>query len=157
MQSWEKEFSNWTHFHLSTDVNVGLRRPARYSGHRRERSTDAKNGQTETVKFLLRNGANPNAKRHDGITALMHASGRGHTQTVKVLLNAGAEADAKYNYGYTPLMFMRNGGTEVVQMLLDAGADVNEKTDNDRSALLIAEEEGHTGIVEMLKNAGAKD
>jgi len=40
---------------------------------------------------------------------------------------------------------------------LDAGADVNEKTDNGRSALLIAEEEGHTGIVEMLKNAGAKE
>jgi len=44
-----------------------------------------------------------------------------------------------------------------VLVLLDAGADVNEKTDNGRSALLIAEEEGHTEIVELLKAAGAKE
>ncbi len=118
---------------------------------------EAGNGNTGTVKLLLRLGANPNAKRHDGITALIHASSRGHTQTVKVLLDAGAEADAKDNYGYTALMFMKDGGTEIVQALLDAWADVNAKTDNGRSALLIGEEEGHTGIVEMLKNARAKE
>ena len=75
---------------------------------------EAGNGNTGTVKLLLRNGANPNAKRHDGITALILASSRGHTQTVKALLDAGADADAKDHYGYTALMFMENGGTEIV-------------------------------------------
>ena len=56
-----------------------------------------------------------------------------------------------------PAFVPGNGGTEIVQVLLDAGANVNEKTDNGRLALLIAEEEGHTGIVEMLKNAGARE
>jgi len=43
----------------------------------------AGNGNISTVELMLRLGANPNAKRHDGITALMRASNRGHTQTVR--------------------------------------------------------------------------
>ena len=43
------------------------------SGLRKE----AGNGNTRTVELLLGIGANPNAKRHDGITALMRASNRG--------------------------------------------------------------------------------
>ena len=120
----------------------------------------AGNGRTGTVKLrirmLLRNGANPNAKRHvDGVTALMRASKRGHTQTVKALLDAGADVDAKNHSGFTALMFVRNGGTEIVQILLDAGADLDAKEHDGTTPLMAAAATGESEIVQALVEAGA--
>jgi ankyrin repeat protein len=41
--------------------------------------------------------------------------------------------------------------------LIDAGADVNTKDKYDTTALMIAEQMGHVEIVEILKQAGAKE
>ena len=50
-----------------------------------------------------------------------------------------------------------NGDSEIVQALLAKGAKVNEKNKDGKTALRIAEENGHTEIVELLKKAGAKE
>jgi hypothetical protein len=49
------------------------------------------------------------------------------------------------------------GDAEVVKVLLAAGADVNQKNDDGWMALMLAEEEGYGTIVELLKQAGARD
>jgi ankyrin repeat protein len=41
--------------------------------------------------------------------------------------------------------------------LLQAGADVDTVNDDGKSALMLANEEGHTSIVNLLKEAGAKE
>ena len=48
------------------------------------------------------------------------------------------------------------GYTAAVQALLDAGADVNAKDKEGVTALMEAQENGHTEVVEILKKAGAK-
>jgi len=42
-------------------------------------------------------------------------------------------------------------------MLLENGADINVKTNDGKTALTFASENGHSNIVELLKQAGAKE
>jgi ankyrin repeat protein len=59
--------------------------------------------------------------------------------------------------GWTSLMRAAQGGhAESVSRLLSWGADVNARNPQGRTALSLAEERGHTYVVELLKQAGAK-
>lgn len=88
-------------------------------------------GHSETVKLLLSdNGANVNATRIDGVTALMLASENGYAKVVRLLLEAGADINAAKFDGATALMLASQiGNTEVVRILLNHGAKVNAACD----------------------------
>ena len=58
-------------------------------------------GDLSTVRALIAANADVNAKRADGITALMSASQNGHLDVVRVLLAAKAELNAKVPSGFT--------------------------------------------------------
>ena len=90
----------------------------------------ADTGQTETVKSLLKKGADPNA-RDKQCAALRYASEGGHSEVVALLLKYGADVNEKANYGWTPLhgACRKSHNLEVVKMLLRRGADVNATTD----------------------------
>jgi ankyrin repeat protein len=47
------------------------------------------------VRGLLEQGVDVNARRDDGLTALMVAAGNGRHSIVEALLEAGADVDAK--------------------------------------------------------------
>jgi ankyrin repeat protein len=81
---------------------------------------------------LLDGGADVNAARGDGLTALHAAAERGHLDVAKLLISAGAELDAGTRIGrYTPLHLAGRGGHgRVVGALVEAGADVNATTSN---------------------------
>jgi ankyrin repeat protein len=49
------------------------------------------------------------------------------------------------------------GRTEIVKMLLDKGADVNAKDKYGQTALKVAASQDHTLVVDLLKQAGAKE
>ncbi|MFZ3091694.1 MAG: ankyrin repeat domain-containing protein [Nitrospirota bacterium] len=51
----------------------------------------------------------------------------------------------------------RKGDTAGVNALLNKGADVNAKDKYGWTALMLASKKGHTGIVQLLKKAGAKE
>jgi uncharacterized protein len=92
----------------------------------------------ETVRDLLRQGANANAANtgSNSLTALMVASSRGYPDLVKLLLDSGADVNAKGKVliqgaggfvldGITPLWAAAfSGDVQVVRMLIDHGADL---------------------------------
>ncbi len=89
-------------------------------------------GQAEAVRALLQEGADVNAARGDGMTALHFAAERGHADVARALLEAGAAVDAGTRIGrYAPLHLAARGGHgPVVARLLEAGADANAATTN---------------------------
>ncbi len=46
------------------------------------------NGHIETVRFLIKKGADVNAERKDGWTALRHAKENGHKEIISILKEA---------------------------------------------------------------------
>jgi len=108
-----------------------------------------------TVKLLLEKGADINAKDYEGKTALMKASVMGYTNIVKLLIEKGADVNARTQKG-CPLMCVS------VDLLIKVakGAkniDVNEQSPDGYTALKLASQMGYTKIVELLKQAGAKE
>jgi ankyrin repeat protein len=85
----------------------------------------ARAGDATAVRTLLRSGADPNAARGDGLTALHLAAESGHLEVVRALVDAKANVEAKSRIGgYTPLHLAATGAyAEVVRALLDAGAN----------------------------------
>jgi len=138
-------------------------------------------GEVETIKTLLANGAEINAKTRYGATALFFAADRGNTEVIKVLLEHGAEINAKDTfYGATPLSWAAyNIRVDAVKLLLAKGAEgaddvlmigVSEKNidlvkaalENAKlkpetlsSALANAKNSGDTEIIATLERAGA--
>lgn len=55
----------------------------------------ASKGDIKTVKSLITEGVDVDAKDNEGLTALMSASFKGHIEVVKALLAAGADINAK--------------------------------------------------------------
>jgi ankyrin repeat protein len=78
-------------------------------------------GHIVVVQALLAKGADVNAKRNDGTTALMQASFNGQIKVVQALLDKRADVNAKESHGWTALMCAA-GHQEVMQLLKSAGA-----------------------------------
>lgn len=113
-------------------------------------------GQTWAVKTLLAEGIDVNTRDGCGRTALMEAAFSGHTETLRVLLKNGAEVNVTDCDGWTALIEAASKGySDAVRVLLAAGADVNTKSKNGWTALKAAAR-GHTEIIKLLKNAGAR-
>jgi hypothetical protein len=118
----------------------------------------------ETVKLLLENGADVNAKDVIGWTPLMMSSRYSNTdsniQTVKLLLENGADVNAKYDKGWTPLMLASRYSTtdsniQTVKLLLENGANVNLKNNAGWTPLILASKNSNTETVKLLLENGA--
>jgi len=81
-------------------------------------------GKSNTLRALLINGADPNARAPGGMTALMVASNcvYGNTENVAVLLEHGADAEAQNEDGTAWVFARRRGNVEVLRLLEAAGA-----------------------------------
>ena len=115
----------------------------------------SQNGHIDIVRILLANGANVDAQRDEGQTALIYATV--HPDIVKLLLDAGAETELKSILGHTALLYASTeGNTETVKALIEGGADIDVKdVALDFTPLIYASMNGHTDIVKALIDAGA--
>jgi len=102
--------------------------------------TAAMNGCTECVDMLIEAGANVNATRYDGCTALMNAGYMGGDKIAQKLIKAGADVDAVLEMEWRTRLPFVNGATalwisawrgnaEVFKLLLEAGADPDMEAD----------------------------
>lgn len=113
----------------------------------------AQQGERDAVRALLREGADVNAARGDGMTALHWAAENEDAELAEMLVYAGANVRAVTRIGhYTPLHVACKGGeARVAEILLKAGADVNATTTTSGvTPLHLAAASGNAALVTVL-------
>jgi ankyrin repeat protein len=117
----------------------------------------AMSGDRETVRTLLKDGADVNAAMGDGMTALHWAAKKGDVELAQMLLYAGANVKAMTRLGnFTPIiMAAETGNAKLIELLLKAGADAKSATTNGTTPLMLAAVAGRADAVKLLLDAGA--
>ena len=111
------------------------------------------NNDTDIVKLLLENGADPNIQSNLGFTALIYASCIGGIDCVRMLLDHNADINLKkYSSGSSALFFASyTGNMKLVKILLkQKDVNTNIQRNDGATPLYIASQNGHLEIVERL-------
>ncbi|RLN51169.1 hypothetical protein BBP00_00009937 [Phytophthora kernoviae] len=99
----------------------------------------AQRGHFNIVTLLVENGAEVNAKTHNGRTALLLAAEEGNLEIVRLLLDSDADVNASGSDEWTPLMMAAyRGHEEIVRLLLDNDADLDPTNTSGCTAAMIA-------------------
>jgi serine protease inhibitor/ankyrin repeat protein len=145
----------------------------------------AGNGNVETVRSLIAQGAKVDARDADGETPLHIAASEAPIDVVRILIAHGAHVNAKDEHGRTPLdhlFYGREGREEIAELLIHSGArgtaehlisaaragyarlaelliakgmNVNARGKDGSMALHAAAEYGHTEVARLLLAKGA--
>lgn len=106
--------------------------------------------QAGCVRYLLRNGADPERKDDEGYKPLMRAVEFGRVGAVEELAPY-----VRHDLDTALLMGALLGKPEMIDALTNYGASVYARTDDGRTALMVAAEQGHLGAARMLLEIGA--
>lgn len=113
-------------------------------------------GDRESVRSLLKQGANVNQKQLDGATALAWAVHYDNLELVKLLIAAGADVNAANDYGVTPLaLACDNGSAVMVETLLNARAAPDKPRLDGETPLMTCAYRGSVGGARALLARGA--
>ena len=117
----------------------------------------AQRGDLETVRSLLRQGADVNAAQGDGMSALHWAAMNDDAQMVDVLLYAGSNPESTTRLGgFTALhLASRSGYAEVIDALVAGGANVAAVTSTGVTPLHYAASSAQAAAVAALIARGA--
>ena len=112
-------------------------------------------GRLEMVRAALHHGASVNLRDDKGSNALMDAAAMGHTHVVQLLLRHFAKLDLQDSEAdATALMLAAwKGHAECVRVLLDAGADVMVRHAEGLTAFELAELNGQSSVIALLRPA----
>jgi uncharacterized protein len=119
----------------------------------------AKRTDAPWMRYLMDNGANPQARDGTGDTAMTIAAARGHRDGLVVLIAYRADINAQNENGETPLIkAVQSRQEQIVRQLLEAGArtDISDNVTG-YTALEHAERDKRAvRIIVMLKAAQTK-
>ena len=118
----------------------------------------------DIVSFLLRHGADVNARDSSLSTPLHYALGCGNVEAAQLLLESGADIEARNNQGKTPLYMemeimwlnLEARARDVTQLLLERGANVNAQDNDGATPLITAAEAYSVDISSTLLEHGAE-
>jgi ankyrin repeat protein len=115
-------------------------------------------GDSESLRLLLDNGANPNVRNEAGATALMWAAN--DLEKTRLLLDQGADVNARSEDGRTALLIAAGqfGSSGAVKLLVDRGASLSAKSPGlfgDMTVLSEAARVGDPALLRMLIERGA--
>jgi ankyrin repeat protein len=111
---------------------------------------------TAQMRRLVQAGADVDAARADGATALHWAAYHGDVSSVRLLLQAGADVTAANRNGSTPMWrAASHGDAPMIAALLENGADANEPLPLGRRPLMLAARSGSVDAVRALLERGA--
>ncbi len=116
----------------------------------------AADGELQTVRRLISEGADANQMIRGEGTALYLALQHSHVGIANVLLAHGADPNLGNRMdGFPLLVAIASGDEDMVRRMIEKGADVNKLLPGDGSALIVASKLGYLGIVKMLVKEGA--
>ncbi|KAK1759861.1 ankyrin repeat-containing domain protein [Echria macrotheca] len=118
----------------------------------------ARNGNAETLGWLLKKGACVDARGKKMPPPLHLAAQEGHRECCEALLNSGADLEAVDDFGLTPLgLAVRHGHPEVCDLLIFRGASLAGFPEDDHLSLLqSACARGHMAVARLLLSHGAR-
>jgi len=111
----------------------------------------ASQGDVETVKSLLAQGADVEASDIRGVTPLIAAAYGNHLEVARVLIEAGADVnrqDLTQQNAY--LITTSEGYLELLELTLEAGTDVHSLDSYNGTGLIRAADRGHVEIIAAL-------
>lgn len=116
----------------------------------------AKNQDIKTVRALVAQHVDVNARSDDGSTALLWAAHLNDLDTADLLLHAGADANLANEFRMTPLsQACTNGNDAFVRLLLKSGANPNTAIATGETPLMTCARSGSVDAVKRLVEYGA--
>lgn len=117
----------------------------------------AKANDPVSVRSLLGKGADVNAARSDGSTALLWVAYYNDLATARALLAAGADANVSNSYAETALsLAAQNRNLPLAEALITAGARATTSKPSGETVLMTAARGGNADIVRLLIAHGAQ-
>ena len=103
------------------------------------------------VQLLLKKGANINLTSNNNETPLMLSVAKGHLAIGKLLIQHGADLELTESEGFSALHEAADlGNVEFAKALIYNGANINVKDDAFFTPLLLAVEQSHPKMVNLL-------
>jgi ankyrin repeat protein len=116
----------------------------------------AKNQDVKTVRSLLNQKADVNARSSDGSTALLWLAHWNELDTAELVLKAGADPNTTNDFRMTPLsQACTNASAEFVRLLLKNGANPNTAIATGETPLMTCAKTGNADAVGILVEYGA--
>ncbi len=116
----------------------------------------ARNHDLKTIRSLLSQHADVNARSDDGSTALLWAAHQNDLDTAELLVGAGADANLANEFKMTPLsQACTNGNDAFVRLLLKSGANPNTPIGTGVTPLMTCARSGSVDAVKRLVEFGA--
>ena len=136
-------------------IQQGFKVNHRFAGDETPLNLACSYGSPNSVKFLLKKGADIEARNINQMTPLMSASEKGWVKIGEILVANHADINAQNNLGQSALMIaILSNQSRIVRMLLDQGADPTlSETQTGKTALDLAHDQRNGTVAFLVKKS----